>query len=272
MPFLETAEGVKIHWEEFGEGFPIVLVHGWAMSGRVWTFQRSLASRFRLITPDLRGHGDSSTAGGYAFCDFSADLVSLFDHLELDRAALVGWSMGAQVALEAVPVLGERVAALALVSGTPRFTVDEGWPHGLPVKEVRGLALRLRRSYGATLDSFFRSMFVDGEISDGRYRHIVLNTFAGGRHPDGAAVAAALDTLAQGDLRHLPGTISSPSLIVHGDLDPIIPVGAGMYLSAQIPGSRLLVLEGVGHAPFLSRPELFNGEMERFLKEVASLD
>lgn len=102
MPFLETSGSVALHYDEAGEGFPLVFIHGWAMSGNVWAYQRPLAERFRVITLDLRGHGKSSPASSYAFGDFASDVALLFDRLGLRRAALVGWSLGAQVALESI--------------------------------------------------------------------------------------------------------------------------------------------------------------------------
>ncbi|CAG0977555.1 pimeloyl-[acyl-carrier protein] methyl ester esterase [Geobacteraceae bacterium] len=272
MPFLETADRVSIHYEEEGKGFPLVLVHGWAMSGKVWAFQKPLAERFRLITVDLRGHGESSTAAGYAFADFAADLVALFDRMGLARAGLMGWSMGAQVALEAISLLGDRVAALMLVAGTPKFTGDDGWPYGLPATEARGLALRLKRDYDITLGAFFRRMFVEGELANDQYQRIVREIVIPRRNPDPAAVQAALATLAEGDHRPLLPAIVSPTLVMHGDRDAICPPDAGRYLAREIPGARLFSLEGVGHAPFLSRPEAFNREISRFLAEVIGRD
>lgn len=272
MPFMETADNVTIHYEEDGVGFPLVFVHGWAMSGRVWTFQKPLADRFRLITVDLRGHGKSSIATGYAFADFAADLVFLFDRLGLGRAALVGWSLGAQVALEAVPLLGDRVAALLLVSGTPRFTAVDGWPHGLPATAARGLGLRLKRAYDATLGDFFRQMFAEGELTHDQYQRIVREIVIPRPLPDPGAVQASLATLAGGDHRQILSSMTSPTLVIHGDRDAICPPGAGRYLADTIPGARLFSLEGVGHAPFLSRPDIFNGEVGRFLAEVIDHD
>uniref|UniRef100_A0A831XEX7 Alpha/beta fold hydrolase n=1 Tax=Geobacter metallireducens TaxID=28232 RepID=A0A831XEX7_GEOME len=272
MPFVETADNVTIHYEEEGAGFPLVLVHGWAMAGKVWGFQRPLAERFRLITVDLRGHGKSSTAPGYAFADFAADLALLFDRLALDRAALVGWSLGAQVALEAAPLLGDRIAALVFVSGTPRFTAADGWPHGLPATEARGLGLRLKRAYDATLGDFFRRMFAKGELTPEQYQRIVREIVIPRPLPDPGAVQASLATLAGGDHRRVLSSIAAPTLVIHGDRDAICPPGAGRHLADTIPGARFLHLAGVGHAPFLSRPELFNGAVGRFLAEVTGRD
>jgi pimeloyl-[acyl-carrier protein] methyl ester esterase len=272
MPFMETADNVTIHYEEEGAGFPLVLVHGWAMSGKVWAFQKPLTDRFRLITVDLRGHGKSSAAPGYAFTDFAADLAALFERLDLKRAGLAGWSLGAQVALEAVPLLGNRVAGLVLVAGTPKFTAADGWPQGLPATEARGLGLRLKRDYDGTLGAFFRQMFAEGELTHDQYQRIVREIVIPRPLPDPEAVQASLVTLAGGDHRSILSSIASPTLVIHGDRDAICPPGAGRYLADGIPGARFLSLDGAGHAPFLSRTEIFNREVSRFLTEVTGRD
>lgn len=273
MPQLTTAGGVTLHYEEVGSGLPVVLVHGWAMSGRVWAFQRELGAVCRLITLDLRGHGASSApATGYAFTDFAADIVALFDHLELRRAVLLGWSLGAQAVLEAERAVRDRLAALVLVGGTPKFTAGEDWPHGLPATEVRGLGLRLKRHYDGALGEFFQRMFVAGELSPADNQRLVSEIVMNRRHPDPTAVAAALTTLADGDQRRLLAEITCPALVLHGDRDPICLPGAGRALAEGLPAGRLATFPGVGHAPFLSRPEQFNRQLCDFLREVAGRD
>ncbi len=271
MPFLETSGNVTLHYEEEGEGFPLVFIHGWAMSGNVWAYQRPLAERFRVITLDLRGHGKSSPAAEYAFGDFASDVALLFDRLGLQRAALVGWSLGAQVALESIRLLGDRVAALVLVAATPKFTATDGWPHGLPATEARGLGLRLKRDYDGTLGAFFKRMFAEDELTRDQYQSIVRDIVIPRPLPDHEAVLAALATLAEGDHRAILASITSPTLIIHGERDSICPPGAGRYLADAIPGARFLEM-GEGHAPFLSRPEMFNRKLSEFIAEVTGRD
>lgn len=273
MPFLQTDHNLTIHYDDQGDGFPLVLVHGWAMEGGVWAFQRPLAASFRLITVDLRGHGRSTAPGdGYCLADFAADIVSLFNGLGLERAAIAGWSLGAQAALEAAPLLGDRLAALVLVGATPRFSAADGWPHGLPATECRGLGLRLRRSFDAALDGFFHSMFAEGELSEESVRLIGQEIAAPHRRPAATAAQAALVTLAESDQRHLLAKIRVPALVINGDRDAICPPEAGVHLADHLPLGRFLLFAGAGHAPFLSRPREFNSEVTRFLREVAGDD
>jgi len=97
MPFVETLNGARLHYEELGKGRPVVFVHGWAMSSRAWRFQQHLDPACRLIFLDQRGHGRSTPAEGYTAEAFAGDLATFFEQLALRDAVLVGWSMGVQV-------------------------------------------------------------------------------------------------------------------------------------------------------------------------------
>jgi pimeloyl-ACP methyl ester esterase len=273
MPFLETADKVVIHYEEAGSGFPLVFVHGWAMSGRVWRFQEELANVYRVITMDLRGHGRSSASPGRCgLMEFAANLSLLFDRLGLSRATIIGWSMGAEVALAVFPVLRKRLAALILVGGTPRFTAGDDYPHGLPGEETRGLALRLRRNYQKTMGEFFRRMFAEGELTREQENRIAREIVMGGRLPDPETAQETLAALAEADVREVLPTIDIPVLLIHGSEDSICFPAASKFMVERLPQAQLTVLEGVGHAPFMSRPAEFNELIQNFLREVHGTD
>jgi pimeloyl-[acyl-carrier protein] methyl ester esterase len=244
-----------LHHEDLGTGAPVVLVHGWAASSAVFAGEAEVLARTRrVLAPDLRGHGRSAPAP-FGLADLAGDLVALFERLDLAGAALVGWSLGAQVALAALPRLRPRLAGLVLVSATPRFTMCDGWPHGLPAQAVEVLGHRVRRDPRRALDRFFESCFVPGELDvEGLRRltalreHLVL--------PDPAAALAGLEVLLREDLRAALPAVDLPTRVLHGERDPICPAGAGHALAAAIPGARLDVVPGAGHAPFLSHPGL----------------
>lgn len=242
-----------LHHEDVGAGAPVVLVHGWSLSSAVFEAEATLlARRRRVIAPDLRGHGRSAP-GGFSLADLSQDLVALMARLDLERAVLVGWSLGAQVALAALPLVRPRLSALVLVSGTPRFTEGEGWPHGLPAQSVEVLAHRVRRDPARAAARFFDGMFADGEL-DGEARLRTRTMRAAIPVPDVAAALAGLGVLAREDLRPALGGVDLPVLLVHGERDPICPAGASRAMAEAIAGARLALLAGAGHAPFLSRP------------------
>jgi pimeloyl-ACP methyl ester esterase len=268
MPCITIPTGVTLHYCESGTGRPIVFLHGWAMSGRAWHFQESLDDCGRLIFLDQRGHGHSSTGGSYLLKDYAADLVSLFERLELRDAVVVGWSMGVQVALEAFPALKSRLSGLVLVGGTPRFTTTEDFPYGQPPVEVKGMGVRLRRDYQKTMGEFFKGMFAEGEMDKAQYQRIVHEIVMSGKSPDPAAAAEALKILSVADQREQLPSIDRPVLLVHGELDAIVPATASEYMAQQMPLATLKIMHGCGHGPFMTRPEVFNRLIEEFVARL----
>ncbi len=244
------------------------MLHGWAMSQRVWRFQRELAGTCRLILPDLRGHGRSNgPTSGYSLADLAADVIFLFEQLELADALLLGWSLGSQVALAAFPQIRDRLAGLILVGATPRFTATDGYPHGLPTNEPRGMGIRLRRDFDRTMGEFFRQMFAPGELSRKQENRIAREVVKGSRLPQPAAALATLDILASADLREMLPAVDLPVLLVHGSADTICPPAAAHCMVERLPRAKLVEFEGAGHAPFLSRPGEFNDVLRNFFRD-----
>jgi non-heme chloroperoxidase len=274
MPFIETPSGVSIHYESMGEGRPLVFIHGWSMSGRVWRYQAdAFASCCRVVAIDLRGHGESArTAPCFAFEDFASDVAELFEKLNLSNAVITGWSMGAQVALQSFTRLRERLAAVVLVGGTPRFTSSEDWPYGLPPAECRGMAIRLKRNFTKTMGEFFEGMFSNGELSHESYLRIARDVVMNGILPLPETALKTLETLNSADMRPLLSGIDAPVLLVHGSDDKITMPEASLYMSRFLPRATIKIIEGSGHAPFLSRPEEFNSLLRSFLEEVYGCD
>lgn len=244
-----------LHHEDRGAGAPVVLVHGWSLSSAVFGAETDLLARTRrVVAPDLRGHGRSAPAP-FDLAALAGDLVALLEGLDLGGAILAGWSLGAQVALAAAPRLRPRLAGLVLASATPCFTVRDDWPHGLTPQSVEVLGHRVRRDPRRALARFFDGLFAEGELDEaGRGRAAALREAI--PLPDPAAAQAGLDVLARTDLRPSLAGVGVPALVLHGEADPICPAGAGRALAAAIPGARLAVVPGAGHAPFVARPGL----------------
>jgi malonyl-ACP O-methyltransferase BioC/pimeloyl-ACP methyl ester esterase len=270
VPELSTHDGSHLFFEDVGSGPTLLFVHGWAMSGRVWRYQqKQFTETHRVITLDLRGHGTSSVpATGPTIDDCAADIETLLKRLDLKQVTLIAWSMGVLATLRAFPAIRDRVAGLVFVGGTPRFTTGDGFPHGLPPDEVRGMALRLKRQYGRTMEEFFREMFAKEEVDSERYRQIVQDIVKGGQLPETRVALRSLESLAAADLRPSLAAVDRPVLLIHGEEDRICLPEASRYMAEQLPGARMELLPGIGHAPFLSRPDLFNSLLGMFLGEV----
>lgn len=270
MPHVLTSSGEKLFYRDSGQGLPLVFIHGWLMSGKVWADQASLTGAgFRIIVPDLPGHGESDGAG-FDYAHAVAALVELCEHLHLEKVVLVGWSMGAQIALRSFPLLRNRLAGLVLVGGTPLFCSEEGYAHGLPPAEARTMALRLRRSFSRTAGEFYQGMFSPEEV-----RAHAPASLAGaivGRLPELSNALASLDELIRTDLRNQLAEITAPVLLMHGEADRICLPGASGYMHDKLPNSRLHLFAGAGHAPFLTREGEFNALLVTFARGLNDAD
>ncbi|GAB4296232.1 MAG: alpha/beta fold hydrolase [Desulfuromonadia bacterium] len=255
-----------------GDGIPVVFIHGWGMGGVAWRFQSPLATRYRLIIPDLPGYGDShpSPSDQWTTTSLAGGLAKALERLVEEPPFFVGWSLGSLIALRFLRTFPEKVRGVILVGGTARFSTTDGYDAGLPPRDIRGLALRLRRNYGDTMGGFFSRMFADGELDHDQYQKIVREIILPGRQPSLDVALQGLELLANEDLRGELSHLHHPSLILHGLGDTITPPASARYIADRLPHASLQYLPGIGHAPFLSRPEEFNSLVSSFIDEVTS--
>jgi pimeloyl-[acyl-carrier protein] methyl ester esterase len=213
-----------------------------------------LAQDFRLLIPDLPGHGGSSPARQNDLAGIAVDLSCWIAAVENGPVLLAGWSLGGMLALELTYRKRCPVERLILVGTTPRFTLDENWTFGLPALQLRALIRNLERKFEATLADFFSLAFAGEEISRERLR--TIRTFAVKRSPlpDHSTAVELLKLLAVQDQREILAEVYQPALILHGALDQITPVAAGRYLAEKLPKGAFSEFPGVGHGPFLSQP------------------
>jgi pimeloyl-[acyl-carrier protein] methyl ester esterase len=278
MPAVPEPSAVDLHVEERGAGRPVVLVHGWSFSSSAMApLAEALSTWSRVLSVDLRGHGRSPAPEGFHDVRIAAqDLARVLDRAGLERALLVGWSWGAEVALAAAASLRpgtSKLAGLALLSATPRFCTsapeasgDGDWPHGTPEANVRALSRRLARDPAGTRRLFAEGMFVAGEPRPPLLEALLAEPLA--IH----AARATLDALAAADLRADAADLAGlPVLLVHGGADPVVPPAASAWLARTIPGAHRHELPGLGHAPHLSRPDLVAPLLEDFLASLPRL-
>jgi pimeloyl-[acyl-carrier protein] methyl ester esterase len=266
---LRIAGAPALHYEDQGSGPPLLLLHGWSRSSADFAaLAARLSTRHRMLRLDLRGHGGSAP-GPFTLTDLAGDVAALAETLDLRDALLVGWSLGGQVALAALPLLGARVGRLALVGATPRFTEGDGWPHGLPARLVAGLAARLQRQPERTLARFLDDCFAPGELDPATLAALAAPGGATPAGPELACALAGLDLLASTDLRAALPAVTRPVLLLHGEADVIVPVSAARTAAALLPAARLVTFPATGHAPFLSREAEVADLLEGFARGIA---
>lgn len=226
---------------------PIALLHGWGLSSKVWApLQAHLGPN--TLTLDLPGHGSAAPAGDSldAWADALASQLP-------NGAVLVGWSLGAQLALHIAAHAPHKAARLVLIAATPRFVQAPDWPAALPEATLSGF----RADFDTAPDATQRRFTALQAMGDGRRRDVTvaLNqalTPADATHH--AALASGLKLLADTDLRASIGNIRQPVRLIHGAEDRLMPAAAAEWLADALPDGRLSVFADCGHAPQLSRP------------------
>ena len=226
------------------------------MSAAVFSeIARLLASEFRLLIPDLPGHGNSSPSQKNDLAGIAIELVHWIVATEHNPVTLVGWSLGGMLSLEIVNQNKLPVDRLVLIGTTPRFTSSDDWLPGLPIVQVRSLARNLKRRFEAALGDFFSLAFAGEEISKERLRAIRNFAVRQTPLPDRAVALELLKMLEVQDQREILSDIHQPVLVMHGGLDRITPVTAGRYLAESLPQGLFVEFAGVGHCVFLSKPQ-----------------
>lgn len=235
----------------------LVVLHGWGVNRCVWeALQRPLAKHFRVRALNLPGFGGTPALDNYS-------LSRLAEHV-LERvpagACWLGWSLGAQVALQAALQAPQRIDRLVLVSATPRFMQAPDWPHGVEAVTMQRFCDDLAADYGAALVRFFLLQAARVDASSRRLARDIARTVAGCGQATREALSGCLEVLAATDLRPQLVRIATPALVIHGDQDRVTPWAAGAQLATALTSARLVTLPA-GHAPFLSQPERFLDEL-----------
>ncbi len=267
----ENGSPVELFYEDHGSGTPVVLIHGWPLSGRSWENQvpALVEAGHRVITYDRRGFGSSSQPWeGYDYDTFAADLDALLAHLDLREVGLVGFSMGGGEVVRYIATYGtERIAKAVLASAVPPFLYksDDNPDGGLDDDTIAGFENSVRNDRIAFLDEFTTGFFSAGtEMKVSEAQRIYARDIAAFASPKGTVdcISAFAHTDFRGDL----AKISVPTLILHGDADAIVPFEVSGKRSAEmIAGATLVLIEGGPHGINASHPDEFNSALIEFL-------
>lgn len=248
MPFVER-DGVRIFYEAAGEGPPVLLSHGYSATSRMWRGQvEALAPRYRIITWDMRGHGQSDSPGDPALYSEAAtvgDMAAILETLGIDTAVIGGLSLGGYMSLAFHLAHPGRVRALMLFDTGPGYRNPAGRAAWNRTAEARAVAFETRG-----LDA----------LGSGAEVRIAQH-----RSAKGLALAAR-GMLAQFDSRVIESLegVRVPTLVLVGEKDEPF-LGATDYMAAKIPGAQKVVIPGAGHAANIDNPAAFNAAVEAFL-------
>jgi pimeloyl-[acyl-carrier protein] methyl ester esterase len=246
----------RVHVESVGSGTPLVLLHGFAMHGGVFEpVLPSLARRHRVHVVDIPGHGRSPVITPFDLSSLAEMIDEAVDGIDAPMAVL-GWSLGGQIALQWALSHPARFDRLILVAATPSFVQREGWEHAMSATMLARFGDELRVSWRLTLQRFL-ALQVHGS-DDGRATLAQLRQrlFERGE-PSPPALTRALELLRDIDLRASLSRIAIPTLVVGGDRDALVPPGAARALASALQDATHVTIEGAAHAPFLSHPRAF---------------
>jgi non-heme chloroperoxidase len=267
----ENSAPIEIHYEDHGSGAPIVLIHGYPLSGTSWERQERelLAAGYRVITYDRRGFGRSSQPTvGYDYDTFAADLNALLEQLKLDDVVLGGFSMGSGEVTRYLGKYGSRrVRKAALFGAIPPFLLKTNDnPEGVPAEVFEGIKAAIVSDRYAYFKDFFDNFYNVDKFAPERISDQALQasfTVAAGSSP--YATYACVDTWLTDFREDLP-KIDVPTLVVHGTEDRILPFAS---TAARLPGLiadvKLVSVEGGPHNIGWTHPDEVNRALLEFL-------
>ena len=257
MPKFAARDGTRIRYKELGEGRPVILIHGWPLSGDSWDpVMMELADNgMRAIAYDRRGFGRSDhAASGYDYDTFSDDLADLIDHLGLtENIGLAGFSMGGgEIARYMSRHGGKGVSAAALISSVvPYMLKTDDNPDGVPDEAFQEMTKGMKSGFRTFFIDFFKDFYGIGgpgtQVSDEERHWAWLTTMKSAQYATLKSAAAFAYTDFRPDLEH----ITVPTLVIHGTEDKTVPIDAtGRQVAQKVPTATLVEYENEPHAVF----------------------
>ncbi|KEZ76121.1 alpha/beta fold hydrolase [Salinisphaera hydrothermalis] len=268
----ENTAPIELYYEDVGAGRPVVLIHGWPLSGRSWENQvRPLVEAgYRVITYDRRGFGKSSQPwSGYDYDTFAADLNTLMEKLDLHDATLVGFSMGGGEVARYLGTYGtSRIAGAVFAAAVPPYLykTDDNPEGGLDDATIEQFEAGVTGDRLAFMEDFSSNFFSTeaGGLLVSEAARIYHRNLAWGASAKGTldCIAAFGRTDFRADLQR----IDVPTLVIHGDADAIVPLEvSGKRTAESIPDASLVVIQGGPHGINATHAEEFNQALIEFL-------
>jgi pimeloyl-[acyl-carrier protein] methyl ester esterase len=243
------------------DALPLVLLHGWGMNLRAFDPLRAALDDVATLAIDLPGHGRSPWWPQAA--SFDVLCAAVLEALP-PRCHLLGWSLGAKVALSLAATHPLRIATLTLVAATPKFARAPDWPHGMADSAMRAFRTVLEQDWRGTLDDF-----IELQVRGTRQAEEVARSLSSALLDHGAphrdALLAGMTLLERTDLRALVPDIEPPALVIAGRNDRVTPPGAAEWLAATLPRASLELVPRTGHAPHLSHAAGVAQRLQRFM-------
>jgi len=274
MSMIRMKDGTQIYYKDWGAGQPVVFSHGWPLNSDSWEAQMKFLSDngYRCIALDRRGHGRSDQPwNGNDMDTYADDLSELIEKLDLKNAVLVGFSAGGGEVARYIGRHGTgRVAKAALISAVPPLMLKtESNPHGLPITIFDGIRLgsdtdRSQFYKDLAAGPFFGANRSGAKVTQGMIDSFWLQGMQAGRQNTYECIKAFSETDFTEDLKKF----DVPTLIIHGDDDQVVPIGASALLSSKlIKNAVLKVYKGAPHGIAYTHKDQLNADLLAFLKK-----
>jgi non-heme chloroperoxidase len=268
----ENSTSIELYYEDHGTGAPVVLIHGWPLSGASWEKQTAalLVAGYRVITYDRRGFGRSSKTGdGYNYDTFAADLDKVLKKLNLKNVALVGFSMGSGEVTRYLGKYGSKRVRKAVLIGTlgPYLVKAPDNPEGVDAKVFEGIKAAIRADRPAFLMEFLRN-FYNWDVTGGKLvsERVLEDNWNVGAGASAIGAVACVDCWIE-DFRKDLKKNDVPTLILHGDADRILPPDATSRRQVKmIKNAKLVELPGGPHGVLWPHADRINSELVSFLR------
>jgi len=271
MKFITTTDNVQIHYQDWGQGIPVVLIHGWPLAHQMWDYQISAltAAGYRCIAYDRRGFGKSDKPlDGYEYDTLADDLKAIMDELQLDGAILVGFSMGGGEVVRYLSKYGSaKVAKAILVSSIIPFMLQtEDHPEGVPQETFDQITADILAERAGFLGDFSKQFYGVGMLSQPVSEQQLNSDLVIAMQATLKSTLDCAKAFSTTDFRNELAGIDVPVLVIHGDKDETVPIKAtGELAASMIPGAEYIVYEGEPHGLFITAKEKLNEDLIRFI-------
>jgi non-heme chloroperoxidase len=268
MPYATAKDGTRLFYKDWGEGRPVVLIHGWPLSGDTFDDAAvALAENgYRAIVPDRRGFGRSDQPwDGYDYDTFADDVAAIVLEAGVSGPiALAGFSMGGGEVARFITRHGSAQVSHAILIGSvvPFLLKTDDNPNGAPREVFDGMIAGLRKDRGNFFRNFFVSFFGKGFVSDAVLDDAWRQAMTAGLKPTLACVRAFSETDFRPDLKNF----TMPTLVIHGVKDETVPIDlTGRTVAKTVNSARLIEYEDGAHGIFASHKERLIGDLLAFL-------
>ena len=252
---------MNLYLKSYGEGNPLLLIHGWGMHGGIWGgMVEQLAQHCRVICLDLPGHGASGPLQEFELDRLVHELSAQFD----EPLSVCGWSLGGQVALRWAVLQPQQVEKLVLLASTPCFVQRADWPHAMAPETLQDFSSALMGNHAQTLKRFLALQVRGSENERELLADLRGRLFSRGE-PDVNALRGGLKILRETDLRASLPQLRQPVLVIAGERDMLTPAAASAHMAQALPNAQFVNVAGAAHAPFLSHPKIVVEKMVDFL-------